>query len=71
MPRCRVKKRNLLNTSLDALLITGYTNEAAGWARWLRRAVAGSPGEFQIMYGVGGERRLTEFELDRATSTSP
>ena len=50
--------------TLQALLITGYSDEAARWARWLRRAVAGSPGEFQIMYGVGGERRLTEFELD-------
>ena len=50
--------------TLEALLITGYTDEAARWARWLRRAVAGSPGEFQIMYGVGGERRLSEFELD-------
>jgi GH15 family glucan-1,4-alpha-glucosidase len=50
--------------TLQALLITGYSDEASGWVQWLRRAVAGSPGEFQIMYGVGGERRLTEFELD-------
>ena len=50
--------------TLQALLITGYADEAARWVRWLRRAVAGSPGEFQIMYGVRGERRLTEFELD-------
>ena len=48
----------------QALLLSGYTDEAASWARWLRRAVAGSPGELQIMYGVGGERRLTEIELD-------
>jgi len=48
---------------LQAFLLSGYTEEAAGWARWLRRAVAGSPGELQIMYGVGGERRLTEIEL--------
>jgi GH15 family glucan-1,4-alpha-glucosidase len=50
--------------TLQAFLVSGYTDEAAAWARWLRRAVAGSPGELQIMYGVGGERRLTEFELD-------
>ena len=31
---------------------------------WLRRAVAGNPGEMQIMYGVDGQRRLSEFELD-------
>lgn len=50
--------------TLQAFLLTGYSAEAAAWARWLRQAVAGSPGELQIMYGVGGERRLTEIELD-------
>jgi GH15 family glucan-1,4-alpha-glucosidase len=45
-------------------LISGYTDEAAAWVRWLRRAVAGTPGEMQIMYGVDGERMLPEFELD-------
>ena len=30
---------------------------------WLRRAVAGDPAQMQIMYGIGGEARLTEFEL--------
>jgi GH15 family glucan-1,4-alpha-glucosidase len=50
--------------TLAAFLVSGYTEEAAAWTRWLRRAVAGSPGELQIMYGVGGERRLTEIELD-------
>jgi GH15 family glucan-1,4-alpha-glucosidase len=50
--------------TLAAFLLSGYTEEAAAWTRWLRRAVAGSPGELQIMYGVGGERRLTEVELD-------
>jgi GH15 family glucan-1,4-alpha-glucosidase len=50
--------------TLQAFLVSGYTEEAAAWARWLRRAVAGSPGELQVMYGVGGERRLTEIELD-------
>jgi GH15 family glucan-1,4-alpha-glucosidase len=50
--------------TLQALLVSGYAGEAAAWVHWLRRAVAGNPGELQIMYGVGGERRLTEFELD-------
>ena len=50
--------------TLAAFLLSGYTEEAAAWTHWLRRAVAGSPGELQIMYGVGGERRLTEIELD-------
>ncbi|MBU6216965.1 MAG: glycoside hydrolase family 15 protein, partial [Acidobacteria bacterium] len=44
--------------TLQALLVSGYVEEATDWSQWLRRAVAGSPGEFQIMYGVGGERRL-------------
>ena len=50
--------------TLQAFLFSGYTEEAAAWTRWHRRAVAGSPGELQIMYGVGGERRLREIELD-------
>src|SRR4029077_1708381 len=50
--------------TLQAFLLTGYTEEAIAWNHWLRRAVAGSPGDFQIMYGVRGERRLTEVELD-------
>jgi GH15 family glucan-1,4-alpha-glucosidase len=50
--------------TLQALLLSGYTDEAREWNSWLRRAVAGSPGDFQIMYSVRGERRLTEMELD-------
>jgi GH15 family glucan-1,4-alpha-glucosidase len=50
--------------ALNALLDAGYTAEANSWIGWLRRAVAGEPGDLQIMYGVGGERRLTELELD-------
>jgi GH15 family glucan-1,4-alpha-glucosidase len=49
--------------TLLALLHGGYREEAAAWREWLLRAVAGSPGELQIMYGIGGERRLTELEL--------
>lgn len=50
--------------SLHALLDAGYDAEAAAWSEWLRRAVAGDPDDMQIMYGVTGERRLTEAELD-------
>ena len=50
--------------TLQAFLVTGFQEEAAAWSRWLRRAVAGSPGDFQILYGVGGERRLPELVLD-------
>ena len=50
--------------TLYAMLLGGYTAEACAWRDWLLRAVAGDPADLQIMYGVGGERRLTEFELD-------
>jgi GH15 family glucan-1,4-alpha-glucosidase len=50
--------------TLEALLRTGYTDEAAAWREWLGRAIAGDPGDVQIMYGVAGERRLTEWEAD-------
>lgn len=47
---------------LEALLRTGYSEEAVAWERWLGRAVAGNPADVQIMYGVAGERRLPEWE---------
>ena len=50
--------------TLHALLDSGYETEADAWARWLRRAVAGSPDRLQIMYGLDGRRRLTEETLD-------
>lgn len=46
-----------------ALMHLGYYEEAQAWRDWLTRAVAGSPQQIQIMYGVGGERRLPELEL--------
>ncbi|HEU4611518.1 MAG TPA: glycoside hydrolase family 15 protein, partial [Kofleriaceae bacterium] len=49
--------------TLDALMLGGYTEEARAWRDWLLRATAGAPAEMQIMYGVGGEHRLTEVEL--------
>ncbi len=39
----------------------GYYEEAQAWREWLLRAVAGSPDQLQIMYGIAGERRLTEW----------
>jgi GH15 family glucan-1,4-alpha-glucosidase len=50
--------------TLYALLLGGYTGEACAWRDWLLRAVAGDPADLQIMYGVAGERRLVEYELD-------
>ena len=50
--------------TLYSLLIGGYTEEAKAWRAWLVNAAAGNPSQLQIMYGVAGERRLTELELD-------
>jgi GH15 family glucan-1,4-alpha-glucosidase len=50
--------------TLLALVDAGYYDEAGAWREWLLRAVAGSPAQVQIMYGLGGERRLKEWELD-------
>jgi len=41
----------------------GYFEEAQAWRDWLLRAVAGSPEQLQIMYGIAGERRLTEWTV--------
>jgi GH15 family glucan-1,4-alpha-glucosidase len=49
--------------ALYALVLGGYLEEAAAWRDWLLRAVAGDPRRLQIMYGLGGERRLPEFEV--------
>jgi GH15 family glucan-1,4-alpha-glucosidase len=50
--------------SLLAMMNAGIYDEAAAWREWLQRAVAGSPHQMQIMYGLSGERRLTEWEVD-------
>jgi GH15 family glucan-1,4-alpha-glucosidase len=49
--------------TLLALMTGGYYDEAIAWRDWLLRAAAGDPSDLQIMYGLHGERRLTEFEL--------
>ena len=49
--------------SLRALIVAGYLEEARAWREWLIRAVAGQPSELNILYGLRGERRLTELEL--------
>jgi GH15 family glucan-1,4-alpha-glucosidase len=48
--------------TLLALMNSGYTEEASAWHNWLLRAVAGSPENMQIMYGIMGQRRLLEWE---------
>jgi GH15 family glucan-1,4-alpha-glucosidase len=49
--------------TLSAFGTAGYTEEAEQFRDWLVRAVAGSPDQLQIMYGLGGERRLSEWEV--------
>jgi GH15 family glucan-1,4-alpha-glucosidase len=49
--------------TLYALMNSGFIEEAGAWRQWLLRAVAGAPEQMQIMYGVAGERRLTEYEV--------
>jgi GH15 family glucan-1,4-alpha-glucosidase len=49
--------------TLLALMNSGCSAEAGAWRNWLVRAIAGSPSQMQIMYGVAGERRLTEWEV--------
>jgi GH15 family glucan-1,4-alpha-glucosidase len=50
--------------ALEALLIGKYTEETLAFRDFMARTGTGDPSKIQIMYGVGGERRLTEFELD-------
>ncbi len=52
------------SSTLDVLIGRGFHGEAATWRRWLIRAIAGDPGDIQIMYGLSGERELTELTID-------
>ncbi len=49
--------------TLLALMNSGFRHEADQWRTWLRRAVAGSAQQVQIVYGLAGERRLVESEI--------
>jgi GH15 family glucan-1,4-alpha-glucosidase len=50
--------------TLYALLMAGYEAEAEAWREWLLRAVAGDPRDLRIVYGLAGERRFPEIELE-------
>lgn len=72
LPECIGGKRNWdyrfcwlrdATLTLLALMNAGYYDEAKNWREWLLRAAAGSPRQIQIMYGLRGERRLTEWEV--------
>jgi GH15 family glucan-1,4-alpha-glucosidase len=49
--------------TLLAFMHLGYYDEARAFRDWLVRAVAGSPHQIQIMYGVGGEKWLPELMI--------
>ena len=50
--------------TLLSMITAGYYDEAAAWGDWLLRAIAGSPDQVQIMYGLKGDRQLVEWEVD-------
>ena len=50
--------------TLLAMMRGGYFDEARAWRSWLARVMSGAPEQLQIMYGISGERRLPEFEVD-------
>jgi len=58
---CWIRDASLL---LKSLIETGFIEEARDWHDFVLRALAGDPGQAQIMYGAGGERRFHEHELD-------
>lgn len=49
--------------SLRSLILAGLREEAQAFFEWMLRAIAGDPAQVQIMYGIRGERRLSEVEL--------
>jgi GH15 family glucan-1,4-alpha-glucosidase len=49
--------------TLFVLISHGFASQATAWRSWLLRAIAGDPNDVQIMYGLSGERRLTEWEV--------
>ena len=55
--------------TLLALMNAGYFDEAEAWQDWLLRALAGSPDQVQIMYGLKGERSLSSGRLTGSQDT--
>lgn len=50
--------------SVYSLADLGFESEADGFRRFVERSSAGSVEELQVLYGIGGERRITEETLD-------
>jgi GH15 family glucan-1,4-alpha-glucosidase len=49
--------------ALRSLILAGLSDEGHAFFDWMMRAIAGDPAQVQIMYGLRGERRLSEVEL--------
>ncbi len=47
--------------AVRSLADLGYTREAEGFRRFIQRSAAGSAEELQVLFGVGGQRRLYEY----------
>jgi GH15 family glucan-1,4-alpha-glucosidase len=50
--------------TLYALLNAGYHAEARAWREWLLRAAAGRPQDIRILYGIAGERDISERTIE-------
>ncbi len=50
--------------TLLVLMQAGYVEEAVEWRKWLLRAIAGTPDQVQTIYGIRGERQLSEWEAN-------
>jgi GH15 family glucan-1,4-alpha-glucosidase len=50
--------------TLLTLLDAGYHAEARAWRDWFLRAVAGNPSHLQMLYGIAGERRVAEWQVE-------
>ena len=49
--------------ALRALLRAGHREEARAWGAWLRRTIAGSAEQMQVLYGLAGERAIVEWQV--------
>lgn len=49
--------------ALRTLMRAGHVEEARAWGAWLRRTVAGSPEQMQVLYGLAGERSIVEWQV--------
>lgn len=49
--------------AVAALMRAGFGDEARAWIGWLRRSLGGAMAQIQPLYGVAGERHVSEWEV--------